>query len=142
MNKQLHEFYGPLYVATRAGKIAYLSYLNKLGKTAVFPKGYEPTQEALDDWFIWLKNVFMPLNEIMERVILERSHLIIEETMPECLLNYVTHVVGYRAILAKWEKGDFSERQSLIDFPKELDEYVELRYADLKGKQAKLLGKL
>ena len=32
VNKRLNEFYGPLYVASEAGNIAYRSLLNRQGK--------------------------------------------------------------------------------------------------------------
>jgi hypothetical protein len=37
VNKRLNEFYGPLYVASQAGNIAYRSLLNKQGKTQSEP---------------------------------------------------------------------------------------------------------
>ena len=105
VNKQLNEFYGPLYVSTRAGKIAYQALLQKLGKEDIFEKGKEPSPKELEEWYLWVKTVFMPLNDARERVIVEKAHLIIEEEMPDCLLQFVTHVVGYKPVLAKWSKG-------------------------------------
>ena len=37
VNERLNEFYGPLYVASQAGNIAYRSLLKKQGKTQSFP---------------------------------------------------------------------------------------------------------
>ena len=37
VNRRLNEFYGPLYVASQAGNIAYRSLLKKQGKTQSFP---------------------------------------------------------------------------------------------------------
>lgn len=37
VNMRLNEFYGPLYVASQAGNIAYRSLLKKQGKTQSFP---------------------------------------------------------------------------------------------------------
>ena len=51
VNQRLNEFYGPLYVATVAGNIAYNSLLKKQGKTAVpsHPRrGFEGV-DAVDD---------------------------------------------------------------------------------------------
>ena len=89
-----------------------------------------------------MKTVFMPLNDAQEKIIIEKAHLIVEEKMPEGLVQFVTHVVGYKAVLAKWGKGDFSEKYSLIDFPTGLDEYVARSYAELKNQQARLLERL
>lgn len=140
VNKRLNEFYGPLFVATRAGNTAYHSLLKKLGKTEhVFEGDGGPSQTELSEWYLWMKTVFTPLNDLREKIIIERAHLIIEEQMPDCLLQFVTHVVGYKAILAKWEKGDFAEKYSIIDFPTALDEYVAKSYAALKDQQTRLL---
>ena len=59
--------------------------------------------------------------------------------MPHCLLDFVTHVVGYKAVLTKWAEGDYSERRSTIGWPPEFDGYVERSYKALKAEQTRLL---
>ncbi len=135
VNKRLNEFYGPLYVASEAGNIAYRSLLNKQGKTQSFPI----LDEEMKEWMLWMTTIFMPLNDVREKVIIEKAHLIIEEQMPQCLLDFVTHVVGYKAVLAKWANGDYSERRSTIGWPPEFDLYVRRSYAALKAEQTSLL---
>src|SRR5579862_4715262 len=135
VNKRINEFYGPLYVASQAGNIAYRSLLKKQGKTQS-----EPITDAdLKDWVLWMRTIFIPLNEIREKIIIENAHLIIEEQMPQCLLDFVTHVVGYKAVLARWAEGDYSERRSTIGWPPEFDLYVERSYKALKAEQTRLL---
>jgi len=135
VNKRLNEFYGPLYVASEAGNIAYRSLLAKQGKVQSEPI----TDEDLKDWVLWMRTIFIPLNEIREKIIIENAHLIIEEKMPHCLLDFVTHVVGYKAVLCKWADGDFSERRSTIGWPPEFDVYVRNSYAALKAEQMRLM---
>jgi hypothetical protein len=135
VNKRLNEFYGPLYVASEAGNIAYRSLLTKQGKT----KSEPITDEDLKDWVLWMRTIFIPLNEIREKIIIEKAHLIIEEKMPQCLLDFVTHVVGYKAVLHKWADGDFTERRSTIGWPPEFDVYVRKSYAALKAEQMRLM---
>src|SRR4051794_18624474 len=135
VNKRLNEFYGPLYVASEAGNIAYRSLLKKQGKTQSEPI----TDEDLKDWMLWMRTIFYPLNEIREKIIIEKAHLIIEERMPPCLLDFVTHVVGYKAVLRKWADGDYSERRSTIGWPPEFDAYVRTSYAALKAEQMRLM---
>jgi hypothetical protein len=48
-------------------------------------------------------------------------------------------VVGYKAVLAKWAEGDYSERRSTIGWPPEFDLYVERSYNALKARQTQLL---
>jgi hypothetical protein len=135
VNRRLDEFYGPLYVASRAGNIAYRSLLKKQGKTQSFPI----LDGEMKEWMLWMTTIFMPLNDIREKIIIEKASLIAEEQMPHCLLDFVTHVVGYKAVLAKWAEGDYSERRSTIGWPPEFDVYVERSYAAFKAEQTRLL---
>jgi hypothetical protein len=135
VNKRLNEFYGPLYVASQAGNIAYRSLLNKQGKTQS-----EPILDSeMKEWVLWMTTIFMPLNDVREKVIIQKAYLIVEEQMPRCLLDFVTHVVGYKAVLSKWAEGDYSERRSTIGWPPEFDVYVERSYSALKAEQTRLI---
>jgi hypothetical protein len=135
VNMRLNEFYGPLYVASQAGNIAYRSLLKKQGKTQSEPI----RDEDMKEWMLWMRTIFMPLNDVREKVIIEKAHLIVEEQMPQCLLDFVTHVVGYKAVLCKWAEGDYSERRSTIGWPPEFDVYVRHSYQALKREQTRLL---
>ena len=138
VDQRLNEFYGPLYVASRAGNIAYRSLLKKQGKTQCHPI----RDEDMHEWMLWMRTIFMPLNDIREKIIIEKAHLIVEEEMPLCLLEFVTHVVGYKAVVAKWADGDYSETRSTIGWPPEFDRYVERSYAALKAEQTRLLNNI
>ena len=135
VNKRLNEFYGPLYVASEAGDIAYRSLLKRQGKA----KSEPIRDEDMKEWMLWMTTIFMPLNDIREKIIIEKAYLIIEEKMPKCLLDFVTHVVGYKAVMAKWAEGDYTERRSTIGWPPEFDIYVKNSYAALKAEQTRLL---
>jgi hypothetical protein len=128
VNKRLNEFYGPLYVASEAGNIAYRALLNRQGK--------EKSDPILDSG---MTTIFMPLNDIREKIIIQKAYLVVEERMPQCLLDFVTHVVGYKAVLAKWAEGNYGERRSTIGWPPEFDVYVKRSYAALKAEQTNLL---
>jgi hypothetical protein len=136
VNKRLNQFYGPLYVASKAGDIAYRSLLKKQGKTQSFPI----LDDEMKEWVLWMTTIFMPLNDVREKIIIEKAYLIIEEHMPQCLLDFVTHVVGYKAVLHKWEEGDYSERRSTIGWPPEFDVYVKQSYNALKAEQTRLVN--
>jgi len=135
VDQRLNEFYGPLYVATLAGNIAYRSLLARQGKTQCHPV----TDKEMKEWMLWMNTIFTPLNDIREKIIIEKAHLIVEEEMPRCLLDFVTHVVGYKAVMAKWAEGDYGERRSTIGWPPDFDLYVERSYQALKAEQTSLL---
>jgi hypothetical protein len=63
VNQRLNEFYGPLYVATVAGNIAYKSLLARQGKSQCHPI----RDEDLKEWALWMTTIFMPLNNIREK---------------------------------------------------------------------------
>jgi hypothetical protein len=86
-----------------------------------------------------MRTIFIPLNDVREKIIIEKAYLIVEEKMPQCLLDFVTHVVGYKAVLSKWNNGDYSERRSTIGWPPEFDVYVRKSYAALKAEQTRLM---
>jgi len=135
VDQRLNQFYGPLYVATIAGNTAYYSLLSKQGKTQCHPI----RDEDLKEWILWMTTIFMPLNDVREKIIIENAHLIVEEKMPQCLLDFVTHVVGYKALMARWAEGDYGDRRSIIGWPPEFDLYVERSYKALKAEQTRLL---
>jgi hypothetical protein len=135
VDRRLSEFYGPLYVASKAGNIAYRALLRKQGKSQS-----EPILDSeMKEWVLWMTTIFKPLNDVREKIIIQKAYLIVEEQMPQCLLDFVTHVVGYRSVLSKWADGDYSERRSSIGWPPEFDAYVERSYAALKAEQTRLL---
>ena len=135
VNRRLNEFYGPLFVASQAGHIAYRSLLKKQGKDQCHPI----RDEDLKEWVLWMRTIFMPLNDIREKIIIEKAYLVVEEQMPNCLLEFVTHVVGYKAVMAKWAEGDYTERRSTIGWPPAFDGYVKRSFEALKREQTALL---
>lgn len=139
VTKRISEFYGPLYVSTQTGEKALLSLLRKLGKESVFDK---PTEKDLIEWRIWVESVFMPINNRIEHLIVEKAYLIQEQEIPTCLLDFIAHYSGLKAVVKKWENGDLSENQSVVNFPSEIQKYAANSYWQLKEKQLELIGDL
>jgi hypothetical protein len=128
-------------VATRAGAIVFAALRKKLRREeGVLFNRRDPDPEAFSEWKIWLVNVFMPLNDLLERLILHKAHLIREQEMPECLLLFVAHNAAYKAVLKKWESNDFSDYLSIIDFPVEIEQYASTSFKELKEEQLRLVG--
>ena len=116
---------------------------SELSELVTREQGKTQSEPILDsemkEWVLWMTTIFMPLNDIREKIIIEKAYLIVEEHMPHCLLDFVTHVVGYKAVLSKWAEGDYSERRSTIGWPPEFDDYVTRSYNVLKAQQTHLL---
>ena len=137
INKRLEEFYGPLYFQSDSGEKSYQELLEKSGKQRV---SINPTDEDLKEWRVWYKNVFHPYNLGMEKIILEKSYLILEEEIPQTLLDFISHISPYKAIVAKWDNKDYSEHFSRIPFPKDFKSYIHRSYKTLKKEQLKLIN--
>jgi hypothetical protein len=143
INLQLKNLYGPLYATTHASEIAWQAFRSVYRPGMPFFRTLPaPNDEELAAWRLWMLEVFMPLNLRLEKTIVDNSDMIIENQMPDCLLRLCSHVAAYKPVLKKWENGDYSEFLSLSPYPEDLLEYVESCYAELKAKQADLLGLL
>lgn len=145
LNRQLSEFYGPLYALTLAGAAAWDALLQSWGRRD--PEGRPlPIGESEAErraWEMWMRDIFMPINRRMVSIVTEKADLLDEDEMPHVLLDLCTHVYGYEAVLKQWEQGDFSEQTSGIGFPRiGLEAFVKAEFPRLKAEQIKLIGEL
>jgi hypothetical protein len=144
VNQQLSDFYGPLFALMESNGRTYDTF----SETYARPDGRDPflhdtppTEHELAEWRIWATTVFIPNVQAMREVIVAKADLLIEEQMPEVLLQLCAHVSSYEVTAARWAEGDYKEHLSLIHFPgRELREYISGRFALLKREQARLLG--
>lgn len=154
INRQLSELYGPLFISCVAGKSAYQALLAKLGLTtdsAVFGRDAAPTADMIDEWALWMEHVFVPLNNLREKIVLEKLHLMRESdrqaTMAQ-LEQLVAHVSWCRVMMAKWKRDKDKatcqprELYPLIEFPRDLERPIGLGLEALRNEQATLLMQL
>ena len=134
VSKQLSDFYGPLLALSRATERSWSAFVDAHGSM--------PSAEDRKAHFrLWMREVFMPLNIRMVDVVTNKADLLDEPYVPELLLELCAHVASYRAILKRWEEGDFSETAAKIPFPgPDLNAYAERTFARLKAEQNDLLG--
>ena len=85
----------------------------------------------------------MPINLQLYDIVQDNAHLLIESDMPKCLLLLQAHVASFKAVIERWENGDYDEHEALIHYPsKELLDYVTESFQALKAQQADLIGLL
>jgi hypothetical protein len=141
INRQLSELYGPLLALVYSSESSWKVFRSRCRPGMSFFGGEPPPSEAeLAAWRLWMTEVFMPLNLQMEKVVTEHADLLDEVEMPQSFLDLCAHISSYKAVLKKWEMGDFSEHKAVIKFPKEILEYTTETYQQLKFEQTKLLG--
>lgn len=137
LNRQLADYYGPLYALLLSNQMAFESFIKK----------YKPDNDFFDSknkeniaiYRHFMKVIIMPANEKILEVIGSKSDLLIEDKMPQCLKSLIAHIVVYRAVVEKWDSGLVDENFSINDFPDEAAEYVNKSYNHLKKHQTKML---
>ncbi|MGW8394597.1 hypothetical protein [Pseudoduganella sp. HUAS MS19] len=144
VSRQLNEFYGPLYLSTRASAIAYSAMTAKLGAT--FRQGFplsstDGDTPAMREWRLWVLEVLMPMNATQEKLILNSAHLIREHEVPDCLLQLIAHIAAWKAVIKKWNEGNIAEQFALIPYPAKVSEYAAEAFRSLKAEQLALIGK-
>ncbi|MAT13710.1 MAG: hypothetical protein CMJ46_00385 [Planctomyces sp.] len=114
-----------------------------MGNPAYFPNrdASRLTEEEKQRWITWMKEVFHPLNERVERLILDNLDLVEGDTIPVAFREALAHVVTYRAVLAQWAAGDYSEYLSINNWPgADLMAAVKPHYEKIRSEQRRLLG--
>jgi hypothetical protein len=142
INRQLSEFYGPMYAMAQAGQAAFTALWERSGRDPKAVLHDAPDERFTPIWQSWMTHIFMPLNRRMVSLVVDKADLLDEDEMPESLWMLCAHVYGYEGILRQWETGDDSQLTSAVVFPRQpLRDYVGRRFNELKVEQVRLLGK-
>jgi len=139
VSDQLQYLYGPLFSLRAASHSAWLSFRSRCRPGgAFFGREPQPNEQELKEWRLWMSEVFMPLNLKMEKAIIENAHLVEGGEMPPSFQELLAHVEVYKAVMKRWEVGDFGEHIAYINFPSTFDETVVETFKTLKQRQARL----
>lgn len=120
VERQLKDLYGPLFSLIRVSNMAWDSFVTLYqADTTLWSPDSPPTEKDWNIWRLWMREVFMPLNLEMAKVVINHADLLEETEMPECLLFLNAHVQTYKAVIKAWDSGDYSRHTSIIGFPRE-----------------------
>ena len=144
INQQLSDLYGPLFALAESSDISWKAFRSRhQPNSRYFSKIKPPSEEDIETWRLWMQTVFMPINSQMVEIIQNNADLLIESDMPKCLLLLLAHVASFKAVIERWERGDYSEHESMVVYPSEpLLTYLNDSYQTLKIEQAELIGLL
>ena len=144
VSDQVQYLYGPLFSLSHASDQAWIAFRSRCRPGGSFfgdPRKPPPTPQELEQWRLWMSEVFMPINLNMEEAIIQHAHLIEEETMPKSFLALLAHVEVYKAVIKGWQSGDFSQHTSYLNFPESFRNNVTKTFETLKHRQFELIGK-
>ncbi len=142
VNQQLKLLYGPLYALNRASGLAWSAFRSRTRPGGpFFGTNPPPTSDELEAWRLWMRTVFEPMQKEMLSIITKNADLLIERDLPAPLQLFCAHVAAYAVVFERWERKDFSEYTSVVNYPtQELATYLEKSFTQLKAEQARLLG--
>eukprot|EP01094_Clydonella_sp_ATCC50884_P013024 TRINITY_DN2330_c0_g1_i1.p1 TRINITY_DN2330_c0_g1~~TRINITY_DN2330_c0_g1_i1.p1 ORF type:complete len:321 (+),score=117.83 TRINITY_DN2330_c0_g1_i1:186-1148(+) len=144
VNRQLREFYGPVFAIVSASKTAFAAFLAKYsdGSYSHLRKAIarDPMCTEAQAYREWMAVVLMPLNLRCWELIVQHADLFDAPNMPPFFLQFVAHVSAYKLIVRRWERGDFSEHFSVVGYPDAITDYVRREFTRLKAEQGLILG--
>lgn len=147
INSQLNSLYGPLLADQALSKAAWKAY-EEMAEGKWWDEGRPPDDEQSAQWQALMAKVFQPTNRRMVECVKANAALLVEDDMPECLINLAAHSAAYDILTVRWARPQFvaTRREDLVvprKFPgEELEKYVRGSFTKLKHDQLELLGKL
>src|SRR5258708_153869 len=144
VNQQIEKLYGPLFALSTATRRAKTEIFPK---TVIFDDSNPPNAADVEAWRGWMKTIFQPMNEKMERAIVDNAQLIEGGKIPPAFDDLILHVESYKATMAKWKDTDVkenrhfadrSENTAKINFPQKFDECVQMMFEVLRQKRESL----
>jgi hypothetical protein len=146
INRQLDEFYGPLLATVKANNCAWKNFGKKYqegeDKERGFTARHNPSKTEAKEYHNWMTNVFMPNNEALYKIVVEKTSLLEgNDGIPEPLLKLATHILEARAELKKVTSNK-KALNIIYRYPAdELISYCEKEFKKLKEEQSKLIKK-
>ena len=161
LDRQLGEFFEPLLALSKAGdklwdwftKSQQRSSKDYFGKNDL-GQDSDPTEDNLLMWKLVMREIFVPLNDRREKLILKNIFLIEEESIPGSLLEAVQHIAEFRAVIAGWKEQKsgpdtmdaFKKGKKFkpeTNFPdKDIREYAEKKCTELRQERKRYLAEL
>lgn len=143
VERQLEELYGPLAFLLIEGTRTFKDLLEALGRPIVFrgARGGLPPEE-LQTWIFWVENAFLPRNEEIKRILMEKTHLIEGGDFPASFVAFLDHHNSWRINHLRWQKdGVAYSWHSKVNWPADFETEVLDTFRTLRALHATLLGR-
>lgn len=141
INRQLDEFYGPLLAIVQSSQQAWENFKGKYdGNPNFYKKEHNPTPKQLAEFHTWMSAVFKPNNDKLYKLITNNTSLLIEDRMPQVLLDLMAHITEFRINFEarKDEASEVAESKSKYK-GQPLLAYCQDSFRALKAEQIRLI---
>ncbi len=138
--KQLEHLYGPLTFHVLEGQQTFRDLLNKLGRNTVFESDKPLPKDEWETWMFWTENDLLPRNEKIKSLLMLNTHLLDQEEMPECYVNFLNHCNSWWIAHKRWKEANIDYCwHSNNKWPKEFDEHVLNTFKQIKRRHHMLI---
>ena len=134
INSQLRELYGPLNALVDVNERLWES----LRETSLPGRDERRPEAGNEEWRRWRDGVLMPANRQMRDLIVNRADLLIEDHIPQPLLDFCAHVAA-REIAVSGRESGFPARATIPHPGAYYVDYVRDGFTSLKTEQSRLL---
>jgi hypothetical protein len=112
------------------------------GSTTLFAPEVKPLDaDELRQWRLWAESAHCHRSIPAYKIIINKAHLLIEDEMPQCLLDFCAHKAGYDVVIERWRQQDYSQHLSVVRHPGDvLNDYLQQSFTRLKHNQARELA--
>ena len=120
LKSNLKNYNGPLAFLLIEGRRTFKDLLSIFGRKYVFVEGEEITEEEFETWMFWAENDFMPRNDKIKSLLMDKTHFIEGDAIPDSYITFLDHCNSWHIHHLRWtekEKKEYNWR-SKIDWPK------------------------
>lgn len=141
INDQLNYYYGPLLAVVQSNQQAWDNFIARYDNNPNFyKKDQSPTPQQVAEFHNWMIAVFMPNNEKLYEIIINRTSLLDEDVIPQVLLDLLAHILEFRMAFESRKDKHTEVAETRSKYPgKELLTYCEKTFEFLKTEQNKLI---
>lgn len=126
-------------IDTQDDKFYVVSFFDELERIEKSKGKINDTQEVLEMWMAFVKDVAQPVNIEIRDIIAKETHLY-DGSYPECFEQIFDLVAERQMMLQQWEKKDYANLRGQIKFPKQVDSLVRDQLHAKQARKAALLG--
>jgi hypothetical protein len=133
--------YGPLAFLLVEGRRTWQDLLDALGKESVFLQGEPLPKYELELWMFWIDHDFFPRNEQMKQLLMENTHLIEGDRLPDSYLKFLDHYNSWKIKHLRWKEADVAyEWHSKTNWPEDFENEVINTFESLKQRHSRFLA--
>ncbi|MCB1312048.1 MAG: hypothetical protein KDK29_09245 [Sedimentitalea sp.] len=124
LDAQIRNFHGPLFAEVTASDAIWQAFRDGLalgpGAAPDAARAPELSEAQQESWRRCVREVFMPINLRIEKILLEETDLLDGAAYPQSFRDFLAHLAGYKLLLVQWEAGDLSRHVPATPWPERL----------------------